>query len=156
MGKRSRRQGRLQALALAGQTASMKPEISPDVTLGPEDSLASTREQWMGSDSTSVPDIGEPDHEASYARGGAQFIEKLLQGRMPLVPRAVFLLITLAWFVFVSFLFTKDNELGRLDTAKGMKWFGFKIGAYSLMYILVGLVVLILSRAFRPSKSPSD
>jgi len=107
----------------------------------------------MGSDSTSVPEIGEPDKEAEYAAGGAEFIEKFLQGRMTLVPRAVFLLITLAWFVFVSFLFTKDNELGRLDTTEGIKWFATKMGAYTGLYALIGVVVFLISRAFQPSKT---
>jgi len=110
----------------------------------------------MGPDSTSVPDIGEPDKEVSYAAGGAELVEKFLQGRMSLVPRAVFLVITLAWFIFVSFLFTKDNELGRLDNLAGMMWFAAKIGAYTVLYIIVGLVVFFTTRAFRHPKGPSN
>jgi uncharacterized membrane protein YkvI len=109
----------------------------------------------MGPDSTSVPDIGEPDKEPSYAAGGAEFVEKFLQGRMTFVPRAVFLVITLAWFVFVSFLFTKDNELGRLDTVEGIKWFATKMGAYTAIYALVGLVIFLASRTFQPRRERS-
>jgi len=63
VGRRSTRYARAHALAIAEQTASAKPYINPDATIGPEASLEFTSEKWMGSDSTSIPDIGEEDKE---------------------------------------------------------------------------------------------
>jgi len=152
LGKRYHPHPKTQALALVEQTASLKPEISPDATMNPGLAFESTSERWMGKESTSVPEIGEPDCNSSYAEGSAELFDKFLQGRMPLVPRAVFLIITLAWFIFISFLFMKDNELGRLDTLEGLKWFATKMGAYSILYLLIGIVIFLTSKSFNPRK----
>jgi hypothetical protein len=151
--KRSGRRARARALEIAESTAALKPEVSPDATLGPEASFEITRFQWMGPESTTAPAIGEEDREPEYAAGGYELFDKFLQGRLPLLPQALLLIITVIWFAFISFLFIKDNELGRLDTIDGMKWFGTKVIVYSIPYVIVAFLIWIASKPLRKGRA---
>lgn len=148
-----RRRSRKSKLAVAPpSSASSEPEVHPNATLGPDASLESSQAQWLGSDSTNAPLLGEEQEDQIYASGGFEFLERFLRGRVGLQPRSVFLIITIAWFVFISWLYVRDNELARLDTIDGMKWFGVKIAIYSVIYFVVAIIVLLSSQIGRPSR----
>lgn len=151
MAKTSRSYNKKKALNIAETTAMSKILISPDATLGPESSYESTQVQWMGPDSTSAPSI-EEESEPEYASGGFELLDKFLQGRINLPTRSVFIILTLAWFGFLSFLFVRDSELGRLETIDGIKWLGIKVAIYTVFYILVTIVVIISNRVFSKPK----
>lgn len=146
MPKRPRHRPRKGLQEYSQISASNISEINPDVTVGPEASLESTRQDWMGPESTSAPAIGE-DEEREYVSDGFGFLDKFLQGRVSLNSRSVFLLVTLGWFGFISWLYTKDNDLGRLDSLDGIKWFGVKAVLYTGFYVLVAIILRIFSRS---------
>jgi hypothetical protein len=105
----------------------------------------------MGPESTNAPSIGEEDREQPYATGGVELLDKFLQGRLTLIPRALLVLITIIWFGFISFLFVNDNELGRLDTIEGIEWFGAKALVYSILFGAVALIIWFASKPLRGS-----
>jgi hypothetical protein len=125
--------------------ASSRPSLLPDVTLGPEASLDSTAVTWMGPDTTTAPAIGEPASDLPSGAGGIQLLERFLGGRVSLHARAVLLVLTIAWFAFISWLFVQDNSAGRLNDAGGITWFWMKARVYTAFYVVVAIVVGILS-----------
>jgi len=116
--------------------------------------MESTVPRWMGPESTNAPALSEEEEyeEETYARDGVQLLERFLRGRMILRPRSVFLALTICWFGIVSWLFVRDNELGRLIDPSGMRWFWSKAGIYSVFYLLAGGIIGISSLFGRRKK----
>lgn len=146
MGRHSRARQDKRSDPTALLTATNEPDIHPDATLGPEASSESTMARWMGPESTTAPLASQPSPEPLAAASGVGLLERFLGGRLALRPRSVFLVLTIGWFAIVSWLFVKDNELGRLTDEGGLRWFGVKALIYSGFYLLVALVVGIASR----------
>jgi len=116
----------------------------PDATLNgtfDQDSFLGTAQDWMGPDATNATYAEEDETEQPYAAGAWPLLDKFLHGRVILNPKSVFLLLTIAWFGFISWLFKTDNELGRFDVTGGMLWFWGKAGIYTIFYVVVTVIV---------------
>lgn len=134
-------------------SASDEPDLTSNPTLDPDFSSYGTVDDWFGPDSTSAPAVGEEEAEKPYATGGWGLLESFLQGRVLFRPKSVFLLLTLGWFGFISWLFKTDNELGRLDASAGMWWFWEKAIIYTGYYLVVSLIVGVYWLISRRAKS---
>lgn len=127
--------------------ASSGPDIHPDATLDPMTHDEETLPSWQSPKSTNAPEVGEPeDEESHFASGIVELIDKFLHGRVPIKTRTVLFLVAVGWFAFISWLFLQDNQVGKLDTIEGMKWFWCKSGIYSLFVFIVGLIIAALER----------
>lgn len=146
MGKRSRKR---QPLV---EVVTNEPEFHPDATLGPDASLDSTVLAWRERESTNAPTVGEEEPEGPYARGYPELVDKLLQHRVPLSGRTVAVVIILAWFAFVSWLFLQDNQAGSLATSDGLKWFGVKAGLYTGLTVTCSVIVAVALKLTGSSK----
>ena len=125
------------------EVVTNEPDFHPDATLGPDASLDSTALAWRERESTNAPTVGEEEPEGSYARGYAELVEKFLKHRVPLSGRPVAVVIILAWFAFISWLFLQDNQAGSLATSDGLKWFAVKASLYSGFAAVCGVIVAV-------------
>lgn len=130
------------------QLASSLPEINPDeATLGPESSLESTGDYWIGRDTTNAPQVGkEEEKPAPYARGSWELLDKFLHGEIRIPPKTIWLILTLLWFGFISWLYLQDNQANRISNISGVKWFCVKAAIYSGFYIIVSGIIYLFAR----------
>ncbi len=120
-------------------------EVDLEFTGGPHEDQQTIIQNWMV-DSTNISDIDEDESkEDKLAPQWPMLADKFLQGRAIISTRSVFLITTLGWFFLCGWLFIRDNELGRLDTIDGMKWFAFKVLVPTIVYIIVSLILLVSS-----------
>jgi hypothetical protein len=146
MGKKSRRKQQRHV------PASSDPAISPEATLGPEATLEATGARWKDTDSTNAPIVGEEEASDVYARSYPALLERLLQDKLPIRLRTVFMVLVVAWFGFVSWLFIQDNSSGALANWPGLRWFSAKVGFYSLFLVAAGVVLVLTIRWSRDSR----
>jgi hypothetical protein len=110
---------------LSPEVASSDPDINPDATLGPGASLDGTRAVWKDRESTNAPVVGEDEPSPAFAQGYPELIDRLLRDKIPFRSRFLYLVLVLAWFGVVSWLFVQDNQAGLLKTIEGIVWFGW-------------------------------
>jgi hypothetical protein len=134
------------------EVVTNEPGFHPDATLGPDASLDSTALTWRERESTNAPTVGEEEPQGPYASGYPELLEKFLQHRVPLSGRTVAVVIILAWFAFISWLFLQDNQAGSLATSEGLKWFAVKAGLYTGLTATCGLIVAVALKLIGPSK----
>lgn len=125
------------------EVVTNEPDFHPDATLGPDASLDSTALAWRERESTNAPVVGEEEPEGSYASGYPELVEKFLKHRVPLSGRLVSVVIILAWFAFISWLFVQDNQAGSLSTSDGLEWFAVKAGLYSGLTVVCGIIMAV-------------
>ena len=130
------------------EVVTNEPEVHPDATLGPDASLDATALSWRDRESTNAPTVGEEEPPPTYASGYPELLEKLLRHRGLLSGRTVVVLIILAWFAFVSWLFLQDNQAGSLATSDGLRWFAVKVGLYTGLTATCGIIVAIALKLF--------
>lgn len=152
MTKRSKKSSKQKGQFLHPQAASNEPEINPEATIGPEASMDATSTGLLSTDSTNAPVISKVQEVDEYSSSSAEMFERFLKGQMVLRPRSVFLILTLCWFGIISWLFLQDNQLDRLVSSGGMKWFGVKAGLYTVFYLIVAGIIWISSFLFRSNK----
>lgn len=129
------------------QLATSMPEVPPDATLGPESSLESTGDYWIGRETTNAPQVGEEEEKAApYAKGSAELFDKFLHGGIRFRPKTIWLMLTLLWFGFISWLYLQDNQTNRISDINGIKWFAVKAGLYTALYIIVSAVIYFIAR----------
>jgi len=139
---------------MAGNFADSDPEASRlDVTLSPLQPNLTTTQTWMGPNSTVAPKIGEADQEDKYSpKEWPSFVEKLLKGQIDINLRSIISLVTLIWFGVLSWLFIKDNDIGRLNVAEGIKWFFVKSSFYSILFTIAMIMIIVLYFRKKPKK----
>lgn len=147
MAKRSRKR------LPSAEVASSDPEFNPDATLGPGASLNATRAVWKDRESTNAPVVGEEEPAPGFAQGYPELIDRLLRDKIPFRSRFVYLVLILAWFGVVSWLFVQDNQAGLLKTLEGVIWFGWKTLAFTGFAVVAAIVVAILFWLTSPSNS---
>ena len=147
MAKRSRK--RLPSV----EVASSDPEFHPDATLGPGASLDATRAGWKDRESTNAPVVGEEEPAPGYAQGYPELIDRLLRDKIPFRSRFVYLVLVLAWFGVVSWLFVQDNQAGLLKTIEGVVWFGWKALALTAVAAVAALIVGLIFWLTRPPQT---
>jgi len=147
MGKKSRRP--------SGKQTRRNPIVAssisaphPDATVGPEASFESTRPAWQGSDTTSVPPIGEPDDERSV-ENPSDFAQKYLRGGISFQPRAALHVLVILWIAWLGWLFLQDNGAGKVDTWEGKVSFLWKAGFTLLFVLLAVFLVWAINRFHR-------
>lgn len=131
------------------QLATSLPSIHPDATLGPESALEATGDYWVGRETTSAPNVGEKDKDETqgeFAKGSAELFDKFLHGKVNITPKTVWLILTILWFGFISWLYLQDNQLNRISDISGLKWFGVKSGFYTAAYLLVSAAIYFFAR----------
>lgn len=146
MSKRSRKR------RLTSEVVTNELEYHPDATLGPDASLDSTALDWRERESTNAPTVGEEEPEGPYASSYPELVEKLLQQRVLLSGRTVVVVIILAWFAFISWLFLQDNQAGSLATLNGLKWFAVKAALYTGLAVTCGVIVALALKFTSSSK----
>jgi len=139
--KREKRRKRAQRPSPVISALSNEPDVSPNATLDPEAALEGTIPAWMGPESTNAPSVGQEEEDKPYPADYPELLQRFLGGRIRFRPRSVFLLLTLGWFCFISWLFLQDNDAGRLSTRVEIEWFWTKAAIYSAFYVVVSVIV---------------
>ena len=145
MAKRNRHQSK-EVQKYSESLISDSKEIESKLTLGAKDSPYSiiNYNNYLMPGSTSTSNIRDDDDDVDANEGWA-LANRLVQGDIRPSPRIIYLLVTLAWFVFCSWQYSVDNQLGRLETLEGIKWFFTKTSAYSIFFAIALFFIAISS-----------
>jgi hypothetical protein len=129
--------------------------IVRDITSGPDAEESPTSvEEWLGSQSTNAPRIGElePGSEG-YAGSKEALLHRYLIGKIRVRPRAILQLLPVAWFGAVVWAFQQDNGAHKLDSWGGLGWLLVKSGLIAGFVIVAGLVVILIARSTKSGGS---
>ena len=129
--------------------ASNIPQKVPEETVAPGTEDYPPAELLFSPDSTSGVETEESESR-DYAATAPAFLDKFLQGRIPLPKGPVLVLLTFVWLGFFSWLFAQDNSAGRIEDLSGLKNFGVKAIIYTVVcFAVAGLITLILKSVRR-------
>lgn len=113
--------------------ASSELEIHPNATLNPTASLENpTTGTLISRDSTSAPIIDEEESREPYARSHSELLDKYIMhtfGRRYIL----FLLV----IIVIGYIFTQDNNAGRLSNWNDIKWFLLKSGVFLAIVLVI-------------------
>ncbi len=124
------------------QEISSSSLINTDATMSPSTSFDQpTSNQWLNSDSTNAPKIGEISKDGEpYAESYAALLDKHILSKQPLLLMII--------FGIIGWLFIQDNAAGNLKDWNGIGWtiikalilliifFAIKIGHFTYKKII--------------------
>jgi hypothetical protein len=71
-------------------------------------------------------------------------VGKFLGEKVPIRRRPVALVMSLAWLIVISWVFVRDNELGKLGDYGGLAWLGIKAGIYTAVFLAAMLLIVLV------------
>jgi hypothetical protein len=133
------------------QAATNLPAPVNAVTVGLAASERPTSFSWADEQTTNAPRIGEPEPSEGYAGSTPELAHRFLAGKVPLRIGTIWLVITIAWFVAIAWLFQQDNAAGKIDGWPGIRWFLAKSLVVTGFALVAGVVGAVVARVTRRS-----
>ncbi len=96
----------------------------------------------QASNETSSPTRYEPPAEDKFSDSIQGTLRDLMRGRIIIKYEPMSLVISVAWLLFISWIYLRDNELGRLETFAGLLWLAAKTVTYTVLYGLGSWIIL--------------